>query len=79
MRGLHKRKIFDHADRLDERREQAGCLLELTRNGDEPITLPNGERRAFLEDGDEIILTGWSQAEGQMPIRLGECRGTLVS
>jgi fumarylacetoacetase len=61
-----------------ERREQAGCLLELTRNGHEPITLPNGERRAFLEDGDEIIFTGWSQTEGQMPIRLGECRGTLL-
>jgi fumarylacetoacetase len=61
-----------------ESREQAGCLLELTRNGQEALELPNGERRAFLQDGDEVVLTGWGQAEGQMPIRLGECRGTLL-
>lgn len=56
----------------------AGCLLELTCNGAEPLSLPHGETRRFLEDGDEIILTASSRAPGQMPINLGECRSTVL-
>jgi fumarylacetoacetase len=55
-----------------------GCLLELTRRGLEPLTLPNGETRAFLEDGDEVILKGWCEASNFRRIGLGECRGTLL-
>jgi fumarylacetoacetase len=39
-------------------REQRGCLLELSWNGQEPIELPSGGTRAYLEDGDEIVLSG---------------------
>jgi len=52
-----------------------GCLLELTARGAEPIALPGGETRAFLEDGDEVILRGWCEREGHRRIGLGECRG----
>jgi fumarylacetoacetase len=60
-------------------RANAGCLLELTRGGKQPFHLPNGEVRSFLEDGDEVTLTGYGRCEGQMPIRLGECRGRIVA
>jgi fumarylacetoacetase len=56
----------------------AGCLLELTRNGAQPILLPTGESRAFLADGDEIILRGSCQAPGHPRIGLGECRATIL-
>lgn len=36
-----------------------GCLLEMTRNGANPLQLPNGETRTFLEDGDEVIISGY--------------------
>ena len=59
-------------------RENRGCLLELTRRGAEPIELPTGELRRFLEDGDEIILRGWCEARGFRRIGLGECRGAIL-
>jgi fumarylacetoacetase len=60
-------------------KDARGCLLELTWRGTEPITLPTGESRKFLEDGDEVILRGYAEREGARRIGLGECRGTLVS
>lgn len=59
-------------------REERGCLLELTTRGAEPIELPGGERRSFLEDGDEVILRGWCRREGVAALSLGECRGFVV-
>jgi fumarylacetoacetase len=56
----------------------AGCLLELTRNGAQPILLPTGESRSFLADGDEIILRGSCQAPGHPRIGLGECRAVVL-
>jgi fumarylacetoacetase len=54
-----------------------GCLLELTRRGAEPITLPTGETRAFLADGDEVIFHGWCERDGAVRIGFGECRGEV--
>ena len=54
-----------------------GSLLELAWAGKEPLELPNGERRAFLEDGDTVIMTGYAQGDGYR-IGLGEVRGTIV-
>ena len=56
-----------------------GCLLELTHGGAEPLPLPGGESRRFLEDGDEVILCGWCEAPGFRRIGLGECRGRIVA
>jgi fumarylacetoacetase len=49
-------------------RETRGCLIELSWNGEEPIDLPDGQTRTFLEDGDEVTLRG----DG-----LGEVRGRI--
>jgi fumarylacetoacetase len=59
-------------------KQNEGCLLELTRRGADPIALPNGETRGFLEDGDEVILKGWCEASGFRRIGLGECRGRIL-
>jgi len=56
-----------------------GCLLELTRKGAEAITLPTGEERRFLHDGDEIIMRGYLRREGAARIGLGECSGLIVA
>ena len=56
---------------------QAGSLLELTEGGKRPLTLPNGETRAFLLDGDAITLTGRCAREGFRPIGFGDCRATV--
>jgi len=55
-----------------------GCLLELTSRGKDPVSLPTGEKRKFLEDGDEIILRGFCERDGFRRIGLGSCRGTIV-
>jgi fumarylacetoacetase len=57
--------------------ESVGSLLERTKRGTEPLHLPNGEQRKFLEDGDEVILRGWCEREGHARIGFGECRGTV--
>jgi fumarylacetoacetase len=55
-----------------------GCLLEMTRRGEAPVTLSSGEARAFLEDGDDVILRGFCEREGFRRIGLGECRGRVL-
>jgi fumarylacetoacetase len=55
-----------------------GCLLELTRKGSEPITLPTGEQRRFLENDDEVVLRGYCARERFARIGFGECRGVVV-
>jgi fumarylacetoacetase len=55
-----------------------GCLLELTSRGKDPVTLPTGEQRRFLEDGDEVILRGFCEREGFRRIGLGSCQGTIL-
>jgi fumarylacetoacetase len=59
-------------------RDSCGCLLELTRRGAEPITLANGEKRGFLEDGDEVVMTAYAEREGAVRIGLGSCRGRIA-
>ncbi|WP_022681604.1 fumarylacetoacetase [Sphingobium bisphenolivorans] len=58
-------------------REGVGSMIELTAGGKEPIVLPNGETRSFLEDGDEIILRATASAPGFVSIGFGECRAKL--
>jgi fumarylacetoacetase len=55
-----------------------GCLLELTSRGMEPLRLPSGETRKFLEDGDEVIMRGYCEGPGTVRIGFGECRGMIV-
>ncbi len=60
-------------------RDAAGCLLEITRRGAEPLTLPGGETRRLLEDGDEVTIRGCCQREGVARIGFGECRAVVDS
>ena len=55
-----------------------GSLLELTARGREPIVLPGGEQRGFIEDGDEIIFRSFCAREGFARIGFGECRGMVL-
>jgi fumarylacetoacetase len=59
-------------------RESRGCLLELTWRGAEPVELPSGETRKFLEDGDEVIMRGYCEHPGAARIGFGECRGVIL-
>ncbi len=56
-----------------------GCMLELTRRGASPITLPSGEERKFLHDGDEVIMRGFLERDGSARIGTGECSGRVVA
>ena len=54
-----------------------GSLLEISRGGKEPVKLPNGESRSFLEDGDELTLSARCEADGAAPIGFGSCSGRV--
>jgi fumarylacetoacetase len=60
----------------DEASER-GSLLELSWNGTQPLSLPNGQTRCFLEDGDELILRGYAQGDGYR-IGFGEAAGLVL-
>ena len=55
-----------------------GSLLEISQGGKAPVTLPNGEQRSFLEDGDELTLIGWCEAPGAVRIGFGSCSGRVT-
>src|SRR5688572_3747794 len=59
-------------------RDSRGCLLELAWRGSDPVVLPSGEQRRFLEDGDVVILRGFCERPGFARIGFGECRGTVL-
>jgi fumarylacetoacetase len=59
-------------------KDSRGCLLELTWRGSEPVELPGGEVRRFLQDGDEVVLRGYCEAPGKRRIGFGECRGVVL-
>lgn len=55
-----------------------GSLLELSRGGAEPLTLPSGETRSFVEDGDEVILSARAHTDGRVAIGFGPCRAIVL-
>ncbi len=57
--------------------DSLGSLLELTGGGKQPLSLPAGESRTFLEDGDELILRGRCEREGRVGIGFGEAAGVV--
>lgn len=59
-------------------KDSRGCLLELTWRGSEPLTLPNGEVRRFLEDGDEVVMRGRCNRDGFRAIGFGACSGGIL-
>jgi fumarylacetoacetase len=61
-----------------EDRDSMGSLLELSRGGKEPVQVADGETRTFLEDGDEVIITAFAEAEGYVRLGFGECRARIA-
>jgi fumarylacetoacetase len=58
-------------------KHQRGSLLEISWNGAEPIELPGGAKRSFLEDGDSLVMRGWCQGDGYR-VGFGEVEGTIL-
>ena len=58
-------------------KHQRGSLLEISWNGTEPIELPGGIKRTFLEDGDCLVMRGWCQGDGYR-VGFGEVEGTIA-
>jgi len=58
---------------------EEGSMLELTRGGREPITLPGGEQRTFFEDGDTVVFKGWCERPGAARIGFGEVSATVLA
>jgi fumarylacetoacetase len=56
-----------------------GSLLEISQGGKQPLQLASGETRTFLEDGDEVTLKAWCEADGAVRIGFGECVGRVVA
>ena len=59
--------------------EGLGSMLEISRGGKQPVDLPGGEARSFLEDGDEVTLKAWCERDGAARIGFGECVGRVVA
>ncbi|WP_280155078.1 fumarylacetoacetase [Piscinibacter sp. XHJ-5] len=76
--NLRDGDLFGSGTLSGPRPEQAGSLLELTQGGRQPLRLSNAETRAFLEDGDTVILRGFCERDGYRRIGFGECRGTVM-
>jgi fumarylacetoacetase len=56
-----------------------GSMAELSYDGSRPFDLPSGERRAFLEDGDEVVFRAHARRSGYVSIGFGECRGQVMA
>ncbi|HVQ94042.1 MAG TPA: fumarylacetoacetase [Mycobacteriales bacterium] len=57
--------------------DQRGSLMELSWNGQTPITLPDGDTRSFLADGDTVTISGWATGRNDTRIGLGAVTGTI--
>jgi fumarylacetoacetase len=59
-------------------KDSRGCLLEYTWRGTEPIDLPDGTQRRFLQDGDEVIIKAWCESGSATRIGFGDCAGIIL-
>ncbi len=70
--------LFASGTISDKEPHTRGSLMELTWNGQEPLTLQDGTTRAFLHDGDTVTITGWAPGPDGGHIGLGEVVGTIA-
>jgi fumarylacetoacetase len=75
--NLHSGDLFASGTLSRPNSDQAGSMQELTLGGKQPLTLPNGETRGFLADGDTLSLRGYCERNGATRIGFGECSGTV--
>ncbi|MFE7979137.1 fumarylacetoacetase [Streptomyces shenzhenensis] len=59
--------------------DQRGSLMELTWNGQEPLTLPDGTTRTFLEDGDEVTISATAPGPDGTRIGFGQVTGRITA
>ena len=76
--NLRSGDMFGSGTQSGPKPEEAGSMLELSNAGSEPISLPNGEKRTFLEDGDTVIMKGWCVKEGAARIGFGLVEATIL-
>ncbi|RTE67726.1 fumarylacetoacetase [Amphritea opalescens] len=76
--NLRPGDFFGSGTQSGPEHEQGGSLLELSRGGKEAISLPNGEQRTFLEDGDTVVMRGYCQQQGSVRIGFGEVASTVL-
>ena len=76
--NLRPGDLFGSGTLSGPRPEQGGSLLELSQGGKVPLTLPDGETRTFLQDGDTLTLRAWCERPGAVRIGFGECSGTVL-
>ncbi len=76
--NLQPGDFFGSGTQSGPNEDQWGSLLEVSRGGKRAITLPSGESRSFLQDGDEVIMSGWCEAEGAARIGFGTAQATIL-
>jgi len=76
--ALRPGDLFGSGTQSGPAAQEAGSLLELSAGGKQPLTLPNGEKRVFLEDGDRVVMRGWATGPGRPRIGFGEASGTVL-
>ncbi|MBA6327129.1 fumarylacetoacetase [Colwellia sp. MB02u-6] len=77
--NLRSGDMFGSGTQSGPKPEEAGSMLELSNAGSEPIHLPNGETRTFLEDGDCVIMKGWCEKAGVARIGFGAVSATVLA
>jgi fumarylacetoacetase len=60
-------------------RDTRGALIELTWNGEQPLVLPDGTTRSFLQDGDEVTINATAPGPHGTRIGFGEVTGRIVA
>lgn len=75
--SLRPGDLFASGTISGEERDSHGCLLEMSENGTRPVTI-GADTRSFLEDGDEVILSGWATTASGARVELGEVRGAVT-
>ncbi len=76
--NLHSGDLLGTGTQSGPLEGQGGSMLELSHGGKRPFSLPNGEMRSFLHDGDTVTLRAHCEREGCTRIGFGECVGTLL-
>lgn len=76
--ALHPGDLFGTGTISGSTPGSEGSLLELTHGGKQPLSLPNGEVRTFLEDGDRLRISATASRPGFQSIGFGSCRGEII-
>ncbi len=76
--NLRPGDFFGSGTQSGPEHEQGGSMLELSRGGKESVSLPNGEKRTLVEDGDTVVMRGYCEKEGVARIGFGEVVSTVL-